>query len=47
VGEYARMLEFLCSILHMCGGFEPDKLLQPQVLSLLAACMCLAFAMRR
>ena len=31
VNQYARMLEFLCSVLQLCGGFEPDKLLQPQV----------------
>ena len=32
VSQYARMLEFVCAVMQLCGGFEPDALLQPQVL---------------
>lgn len=31
VSQYARMLEFVCTVMQLCGGFEPDVLLQPQV----------------
>ena len=31
VSQYARMLEFVCAVMQLCGGFEPEKLLQPQV----------------
>ena len=28
VSQYARMLEFVCTVMQLCGGFEPDVLLQ-------------------
>ena len=31
VSQYARMLQFICSIMQLCGGFEPELLLQPKV----------------
>jgi hypothetical protein len=31
VCQWVSMLQFLCSIMQLCGGFHPDLLLQPQV----------------
>jgi acetyl esterase/lipase len=38
VSQYVSMLQFLCSVMQLCGGFEPDLLLQPQVSCRRAVC---------